>query len=466
MKGLASLDTVKYIYENEEIEEERVPDPFWCKNSISKDEQCCFWHYIFYPYGGPERDDVYHPVYEYEQIILDELETKRTIAVYKATGLGITEFVLLWILWKCWTDPFFADKDAIIVTGPNIDLAQGLIRRTKAFIRGKLHYVDNGSYGLTTNGCRIRCYPSNNIHSARGIPKVSVFFGDEAAFFTRTKDDNVVRTVGERYIGKSNSYVIWVSTAGEEVAGFFYDIKEEKQSIYNRMHFYVEWGLKPDKQTGKTLYSPAYIKEARKARSFPREYLGEWGHDVGDIFPQVFLDKIFSEDFDVDPTDESFDRVCLLDPGFGTSGFGVMVAQKLHNLVHIIYSRSFERESFSQMLNEIDKISRIYRCRKFRCDNQWPEGIKELREKGYDVVGYSFKEYGNEMTNLAATNVSLMKVVCHPALVDLKSQLSTIRYNKKGMPDKSDANTFDEGDCFLMANWYFLRDGGVVSIVY
>ena len=388
------------------------------------------------------------------------------MCVYKATGLGVTEFILLWILWKCWTDPFFSDKDAIIVTGPNIDLAQTLIRRTKAFIRGKLHYVDNGSYGLTTNGCRIRCYPSNNIHSARGIPKVSVFFGDEAAFFTRTKDDSIVRTVGERYIGKSNSYVIWVSTAGEQTAGFFYDIKEEQKSNYNRLHFYVEWGLKKDRQTGKTLYSKAFIDEARKARSFAREYLGEWGHDVGDIFSQEQLEQIFSEDFIVDPTDQSFDRVILLDPGFGTSGFGVMVGQKLEGLCNIIYSRSFERSSYTQMLKEIDKISRIYRCRKFRCDNSWPEGIKDLRERGYDVVGYSFKEYGKEMTDKTATNVALMKVRCHPSLQTLKSQLSTIRYNKKGMPDKSDSNTFDEGDCFLMANWYFERDGGHISIVY
>jgi hypothetical protein len=61
---------------------------------------------------------------------------------------------------------------------------------------------------------------ANNIHSARGKPKVSLFFGDEAAFF-KLRDDSIVRTVGERYIGKSDSWVIWVSTAGEQPSGFF-----------------------------------------------------------------------------------------------------------------------------------------------------------------------------------------------------------------------------------------------------
>jgi len=465
MKGLASVDTTRFILENRERDEPDIPPKFWCDDSLSKKQDCCFWHYIFYPNGGPERDDIYHPCYDFEKKILKALETHRTMALYKATGLGVTEFVLLWILWKCYNDPFFFDKDVVIVTGPNVDLAQTLIRRTKTFLRDRLDYVDNGAYMLTVNGCRIRCYPSNNIHSARGIPKVSLFFGDEAAFF-KIKDDNTVRTVGERYIGKSNSYVIWVSTAGEQTSGFFYDILNEKNSIYNKLHFYVDWGLKKDKQTGTTLYSKPFIEDAKKARSFAREYLGEWGHDTGDIFSQEQLEKVFSEDFIVDPTDESFERCIFLDPGFGSSGFGVLVGQKLRNLPTIIYSNSYERQSYTQMLKEIDKISSIYRCRKIRCDGAWPEGIKDLRDKGYDVVGYSFKEYGEEMTNKSASNVALMKVVCHPSLQSLKSQLSTIRYNKHGMPDKSDANTFDEGDCFLMANWYFARDGGIVSIVY
>ena len=129
--------------------------------------------------------------------------------------------MLLWIIWKSLTDPFFNGKEAIIVTGPNVDLAQDLIKRAKDFLTGRVDYIDNGAYEFTVNGSRIKCYPSNNIHSARGKPKISIFFGDEASFF-KLQDDRIVRTVGERYIGKSNSWVVWVSTAGETIDGFFY----------------------------------------------------------------------------------------------------------------------------------------------------------------------------------------------------------------------------------------------------
>ena len=176
----------------------------------------------------------------YEQILLDEMEKEKCLAVYKATGLGITEFMIRWILWKSLTDDFFFGKEAIIVTGPNVDLAQDIIKRAKDMIREKVDFQDLGVYEMVVNGARIKCYPSNNIHSARGKPKISIFFGDEAAFF-KIRDDNIVRTVGERYIGKSNSWVVWVSTAGEEVGGFFYDIMNEKNSIYKKLQFYYEW---------------------------------------------------------------------------------------------------------------------------------------------------------------------------------------------------------------------------------
>lgn len=464
-KGLAGIETTKYILEQQEKEEIIVPKRFWCFNSLSKDMGCCFWHFIFYPNGGPERDDIYHPCYEYEHKMLESLEKNRCLAVFKATGLGITEFVLLWALWKCYTDSFFLDKDIIIVTGPNVDLAKGLIRRCKRFISARLDYVDNGEYGLTVNSARIRCYPSNNIHSARGIPKVSLFFGDESAFF-KIKDDSTIQTVGERYIGKSNSYVIWVSTAGEQTAGFFYDILNEKNSIYTKLHFYVEAGLKKDPKTGTSIFNSEFIKEASEARSYSREYLGEWGHDTGDIFPTEQIDAIFGTDFEVDEKDSSYDRVMFLDPGFGSSSFGILVGQKQDRIPTIVYSKSYERESYTHILNEIDKLASVYGVRKMRCDASRPELIKDLRAKGYDVVGYSFKEYGAEMTDVSASNVFKLKVKCHPSLKNLKNQLSTIKFNKNSMPDKNDANTFDEGDCFLMANWYFARDGGYVEIAY
>ena len=133
--GLANKETLRIVASATTEDLPQVPVKFWCNNSLSKSEYCCFWHFVFYPLGGPERDGIYHPVYEYEQEMLKSLEENKCVAVYKATGLGITEFMLLWIIWKSFVDPFFYGKVGCIITGPNVDLAQDLILRAKDFLK-------------------------------------------------------------------------------------------------------------------------------------------------------------------------------------------------------------------------------------------------------------------------------------------------------------------------------------------
>ena len=96
-------------------------------------------------------------MYQYEIDVLEKMQMDRLdelrdndvgkcFCVYKATGLGLTEFILLWTLWKCLTDKWFAGKEAMIITGPNVDLAQDLILRSKGFlIKRGLGYVDHGA---------------------------------------------------------------------------------------------------------------------------------------------------------------------------------------------------------------------------------------------------------------------------------------------------------------------------------
>lgn len=467
-RGIASEATKKEIFDALDVGDTEYPRLFWCDNPHSKSENCCFWHWIFYPNGGPERDGIYHPVYEYEKILLKDLEEHKTIAVFKATGLGITEFMLLWILWKCLTDPFFQGKEAIIVTGPNVDLAQDLINRAKNFIRNKdVDYSDAGAYEFSLNGCRVKCYPSNNIHSARGKPKVSIFFGDEAAFF-KLKDDRIVRTVGERYIGKSNSWVVWVSTAGEDIDGFFYELMNEVSTAYLKRHFYVEWGLKRDPRTGTSLFSEKFIKEAMKQMSFDREYLGKWGANVGDIFNKEAIRQCCAEEYMIDSSTEGYDRAIFLDPGFGKSKYGIVVAEKRKNIPYVLYAQDFERKSGSEMLAKVDYLSKLFKTRKIRIDSSRPEIIKDLRETYHlDVVGYDFKTLRAKMTENASQKVDKMQVRIHVMFKRLLLQLETIKYDKNGGPDKSDANPFDLGDAFLMMLWYYKMGGsGICEIVY
>ena len=477
VEGIISEKTKRFINTEGRVEDKRIyPAKFWCYNPFSEDENCCWWHYIFYPNGGPERDGVFHPVYKYEQEILEHLEKGkydtacRMVCVYKATGLGLTELILLWILFKCCTDPFFQkNEDVVIFTGPNIELAKKLIARMKQFCLNRIDYEDHGMYKIQIMRANIQVYPSNNIDAVRGIPRVSLVFGDEAAFFTGMKDDNPIRVVGERYRGKSDCYIIWVSTAGDFAQGFFYIIKEEPDGScqYMRFHMYEDRGLEKDPLTGTCIFSPDFIESARKLPSHAQEFLGVWGANIGDIYSTDALDIITNDDYEIDYELGDKNRIGFADPGFGTSQFGICITEMRNGIPYVIYSKSYKRESATAMVNEIGRVSDLFSTTKWGCDKANPEIIKDMRETLHlNVTAISNKEKGRKMTIDASTKVQKEKVRIHPKFINLKKQLMTISFGKNGQPAKSRDNPFDEGDAF-QGNLYLRFSGsGYLSIEY
>jgi hypothetical protein len=108
--------------------------PFWIWSSIEKHKQeykrtngdCCFNHII----GLPQKDGVSKPMFDYEQLIHDclfannnTINNQKCLWIKKATGLGVTEFFLRFMVWLCLKDSRLSGTQMIIVTGPNQDIA-------------------------------------------------------------------------------------------------------------------------------------------------------------------------------------------------------------------------------------------------------------------------------------------------------------------------------------------------------
>jgi hypothetical protein len=91
--------------------------PFWIWNiaehkqkDVKTNGHCCFNHII----GLPSKDTVDKPLYDYERIIFDCLITQddnnsnsfsnKHLWIKKATGLGISEFMLRFMAWLCLKD--------------------------------------------------------------------------------------------------------------------------------------------------------------------------------------------------------------------------------------------------------------------------------------------------------------------------------------------------------------------------
>src|SRR5918912_3540091 len=79
--------------------------PFWIwsiedhkQEDIRTKGQCCFNHII----GLPQKDGIDKPLYDYEEIIFDSLVTQNSnkhLWIKKATGLGVSEFMLRFMAW-------------------------------------------------------------------------------------------------------------------------------------------------------------------------------------------------------------------------------------------------------------------------------------------------------------------------------------------------------------------------------
>jgi hypothetical protein len=131
------------------------------QEDIRTDGECCFNHII----GLPQKEGIDKPLYDYEKIIFDSLigrgrqsdhnsipqiggnlleEDKHEVSenkhlwIKKATGLGISEFMLRFTAWLCLRDSYLSGSQMCIVTGPRIELAIALIDRMKGLFRRDL----------------------------------------------------------------------------------------------------------------------------------------------------------------------------------------------------------------------------------------------------------------------------------------------------------------------------------------
>ena len=108
------------------------------------------------------------------------------ISVKKATGLGVSEFMLRIMAWLCTRDETFDGSQMCIVTGPNIEMATKLIKRAKGFFEPKLGLTfSNKETVLELNGCTIEAYPSNHIDSCKALDNSKFILLDEADFFRK-----------------------------------------------------------------------------------------------------------------------------------------------------------------------------------------------------------------------------------------------------------------------------------------
>jgi hypothetical protein len=374
---------------------------FWIWNIQEHKQQdmringdCCFNHII----DLPHKDGVDKPLYDYQQIIFDSLVTQncsKHLWIKKATGLGISEFMLRFMAWLCLKDNSLSGSQMCIVTGPRIDLAIALIDRMKKLFAGKgLVSFDTKETVIELNGVKIEAFPSHHLDAMRGLPNVSFILLDEADFFPPGQQQDA-RDVSERYIAKSNPYIVMVSTPNAP-EGLFERIEKEAEDtcLYKRIFLDYTYGI------GK-IYTAGEIEKAKQSPSFEREYNLKYLGKIGNVFHTKDIEAAIEKGRKYNPDNIiSFTSTSMgIDPGYGSSAFGIVVTQWANGIVQIMHVEEYHRPDYNEMLSTSYSLMSKYQVDTVYIDGANPSFIRSLKlqigeDADYDKMIARYKSEG------------------------------------------------------------------------
>jgi hypothetical protein len=346
-------------------------------------------------------------MFDYEEILYDALLDNddsihtfkhKHLWVKKATGLGVTEFFLRLMAWLCLRNNDYKNSQMCIVTGPNIDIAIKLIKRMKALFEPRLHVTfDNKETVLELNGCSIEAYPSNHIDAYRALDNPKFILIDEGDFFRKGEQEDV-RHVSERYIAKSDPYIVMVSTPNAP-DGLFERIEKEAEDtcIYKRLFMDYTYGI------GK-IYTAEEIEKAKQSPSFEREYNLKYLGKVGNVFHIKDIEAAIEKGRKYNPDNfnpyYSFtSRSMGIDPAYGSSAFGIVVTQFVDGIVQILHAEEYHRPDYNEMLSVVYGLISKYQVDSVYIDGANPSFIKSLKlqigeEADYDKVIARYRSEG------------------------------------------------------------------------
>jgi hypothetical protein len=200
---------------------------------------------------------------------------------------------------------------------------------------------------LELNGCVIEAFPSNHLDAFRSLTNPKFILLDEADFFRKSEQEEV-RHVSERYIAKSDPFIVMVSTPYAP-QGLFEKIEHETEEIciYKRVLLDYTYGI------GK-IYTAEEIEKARQSPSFEREYNLKYLGRIGNVFHTKDIDAALEKgQTSVVVANKMSPKSMGIDPGWGSSPFGIVITQWMDDQIYVLYAEEFERPDFNEMLSKV-----------------------------------------------------------------------------------------------------------------
>lgn len=452
--------------------------PFWIWDKekhiledVKNNGNCCFNHIV----GLPIKNGKEFPFFDYEQQIFNTIEENQNIWVKKARGLGVTTFLIRYLAWKVLFSSELDGKSIFIVSGTREEFANYVKKKMEQlFERSFSSVVLVSKYTeLMLKKTWIKVMPTKNIKDMRGYMDAAYLFIDEADFFNPKEQDELEPAI-TAYEEKSKGKTILVSTPNAP-GGLFERIEKDGNSKYKKLFLDYTYGL------GK-IYDTEYIKKKQSEPEFEREYNLKYQGLVGNVFHIKDIEKAITE-YDIEREDINYYAIKSMgvDPGFGSSAFGIVVTRLVNGKIQIIYADETERPDYNEMLNKIFALIRDYNIDHIYVDGSNPEIIGSLkrglgersRPERYTPLIERARKYGRPLENYMtvipvhfAREHKEMLVHCkmllekgyleiHPKFDKLTIALRTAVENGEGVLDKETTSYNDILDAFRLSMKYF-----------
>lgn len=210
--------------------------------------------------------------------------------------------------------------------------------------------------------------------SVRSLTRPFFILLDESDFFRKGEQQDA-RHISERYIGKSNPYIILVSTPNAP-RNLFEMIEQEPEDvcIYKRVKLDYTYGLG-------SIYDNKDIEKARKSPSWEREYCLKYQGLIGNVYHTSHIEQAVSQAYDPDNINHFTVKFLSCDPGWGSSATSICVTPLENDKIQVLYAEEFERPDFNQMIELMLSLIQKYQPIKIAIDGSQNSFIRSLKLK-------------------------------------------------------------------------------------
>ena len=337
--------------------------------------------------GLPQKNDVEHPIYDYELEIFNVLELNEHVWIKKARGIGITTFLIRYFAWKCLKDDHMRGKAIFIISGTREDFANEIKNRIEKLLHKNYRDIEfNSKYTeLTLNGCWIKVFPTRSLKDIRGYTDVAYIFCDEADYF-EPREQEELGFVLKSYEEKSNAQIIMASTPNRP-DGLYAEIEADKKfkGFFHKIPLGYRRGL------GK-IYNSEFIKREMKEPEFEREYNLKYLGKIGNLFAQETIDLALLKGQDLmrrnpslTPNKYKMHFAGMDQLGGGESPAVIIIGEfdPERQQIDILKVRSYDRDwRHTEIANDVfDLYLWTGHNLKIYCDGARPDFINEIKTR-------------------------------------------------------------------------------------